>query len=50
MDLKSIQHGLGHKDIQTTMAIYALVKNKEAKNEVSEHLDDIIPLKKYDDE
>ena len=49
MDLKSIQNWVGHKDIETTMKIYAEVKDKEAKNSVSEHLGDIIPIKKYDE-
>ena len=43
MDIKSIQKWLGHADEETTLKIYAKVKEKEAKNEVSEHLGDIIP-------
>ena len=37
------------KDIETTMKIYAKVKENEAKGEIAEHLDDIIPTKNYDE-
>lgn len=47
MDVKSIQKWVGHADIDTTLRIYAKVKDKEAKNSVSSTMSDIIPLKKY---
>ncbi|MCR5672989.1 MAG: tyrosine-type recombinase/integrase [Lachnospiraceae bacterium] len=48
-DLKAIQKWMGHKDIETTMKIYAKIKESEAKGAISEHLDDIIPTKNYDE-
>lgn len=50
MDVKSIQKWVGHKDIDTTLRIYAKVKDKEAKKEISTGLSDIIKLKKYDND
>ena len=47
MDVKSIQKWVGHKDIDTTLRIYAKVKDKEAKREISKAMTDIIPLKDY---
>ena len=45
MDVKSIQKWVGHADIDTTLRIYAKVK--EAKKEISNAMNDIIPLKDY---
>ena len=50
MDVKSIQKWVGHADIDTTLRIYAKVKDKESKKEVSETMNGIIPLKNYDDQ
>lgn len=47
LDVKSIQKWVGHADIDTTLRIYAKVKDKETKKEVSEAMTDIIPLKAY---
>lgn len=47
MDIKSIQKWVGHKDINTTLKIYALVKDKESKREISDAMNDIIQLKNY---
>ena len=47
MDVKSIQKWVGHADIDTTLRIYAKVKDKEAKKEISNAMNDIIPLKDY---
>ena len=47
MDVKSIQKWVGHKDIDTTLRIYAKVKDKEAKKEISDKMIGIIPLKDY---
>ena len=47
MDVKSIQKWVGHKDIDTTLRIYAKVKDKEAKREISKAMTGIIPLKDY---
>ena len=44
---KSIQKWVGHKDIDTTLRIYAKVKDKEAKREISKAMTGIIPLKDY---
>ena len=49
MDVKSIQKSVGHKDIDTTLRIYAKVKDKEAKREISDKMTGIIPLKNYTD-
>ena len=49
MDVKSIQKWVGHKDIDTTLRIYAKVKDKEAKKEISNEMAGIIPLKDYTD-
>ena len=50
MDVKSIQKWVGHKDIDTTLRIYAKVKDKEAKREISKAMTGIIPLKNYTDQ
>ncbi|SCY52225.1 Site-specific recombinase XerD [Butyrivibrio hungatei] len=47
MDVKSIQKWVGHADINTTLKIYAKVKDKEAKKEISNTMNGIIPLKEY---
>lgn len=47
MDVKSIQKWVGHADIDTTLRIYAKVKDKEAKSEISNAMNGIIPLKDY---
>lgn len=47
MDVKSIQKWVGHADIDTTLRIYAKVKDKEAKREISDAMNGIIPLKDY---
>ena len=48
MDVKSIQKWVGHKDINTTLKIYAKVKEKEAKQQISNAMTNVLPLKKYD--
>ncbi|MCR5311747.1 MAG: site-specific integrase [Lachnospiraceae bacterium] len=50
MDVKSIQKWVGHADIDTTLRIYAKVKDKESKKEISDTMNGIIPLKDYDDQ
>jgi integrase len=50
MDIKSIQKWVGHKDLDTTLRIYAQVKEKEAKREILDKMKEIIPLKKYKEE
>ncbi len=47
MDVKSIQKWVGHADIDTTLRIYAKVKDKEAKQEISDTMNNIISLKDY---
>ena len=47
MDVKSIQKWVGHADIDTTLRIYAKVKDKESKIEISDRMKGIIPLKDY---
>ena len=47
MDVKSIQKWVGHADIDTTLRIYAKVKDKESKKEISDTMKGIIPLKDY---
>ena len=49
MNVKSIQKWVGHADINTTLKIYAKVKDKEAKRAISNTMNDIIPLKDYTD-
>ncbi len=44
-DVKSIQKWVGHADIETTLKIYAKVKDKEAKQEILNGLNDIIRTK-----
>ena len=46
-DVKSIQKWVGHADIDTTLRIYAKVKDKEAKREISDTMNGIISLKDY---
>lgn len=50
MDVKSIQKWVGHADIDTTLRIYAKVKDKESKKEISDTMKGIIPLKDYTDQ
>lgn len=50
MDVKSIQKWVGHADIDTTLRIYAKVKDKESKREISETMKGIIQLKDYTEE
>lgn len=50
MDVKSIQKWVGHADIDTTLRIYAKVKDKESKKEISETMTGIISLKDYTEE
>lgn len=50
MDVKSIQKWVGHADIDTTLRIYAKVKDKESKREISETMKSIIQLKDYTEE
>lgn len=50
MDVKSIQKWVGHADIDTTLRIYAKVKDKESKREISETMKGIIQLKDYPEE
>ncbi|MCR5776262.1 MAG: site-specific integrase [Lachnospiraceae bacterium] len=47
MDVKSIQKWVGHADIDTTLRIYAKVKDKEAKREISNTMTNILSLKDY---
>ena len=47
-DVKRIQKWVGHTDIETTLKIYAKVKDKEAKQEILNGMDGIIKPKKYD--
>ena len=48
MDVKSIQKWVGHADINTTLSIYAKVKDKEAKREVSDAMAGMIQMRNYD--
>ena len=50
LDIKSIQKWVGHADIDTTLRIYAKVKDKESKIEISDVMKDIITLKDYSDQ
>ena len=50
MNIKSIQKWVGHADIDTTLRIYAKVKDKESKIEISDVMKDIITLKDYSDQ
>ena len=47
-DVKGIQKWVGHKDINTTLKIYAKVKEKEAKEEILHGMTSIIRSKSYD--
>ncbi len=47
IDVKSIQKWVGHKDIDTTLKIYAKVKDKASKNDISKGMDSIIKHKEY---
>ena len=49
LTLKAIQKWVGHADINTTLKIYARVKEKEAKQEILDGMNQIIHIKKYDD-
>ena len=42
-DIKSIQKWAGHADIDTTLKIYAKIKDQEAKQELLEGMSDILP-------
>lgn len=44
LDVKSIQKWVGHADINTTLKIYAMVKDLTAKKEVSDVMKNIITL------
>ncbi len=44
VDIKSIQKWVGHADIDTTLKIYAKVKDKASKIEVSDAMSKIMPL------
>ena len=46
-DVKSIQKWVGHADLDTTLRIYAKVKDKESKKEISEAMNGIISLGDY---
>lgn len=46
-DIKSIQKWVGYADIDTTLRIYAKVKDKESKREISDGLNNLIHPKKY---
>jgi site-specific recombinase XerD len=48
-DVKRIQKWVGHADIETTLKIYAKVKDKEAKQEILDGMHGIIKPKRYDD-
>lgn len=50
MDIKSIQKWVGHADINTTLKIYAKVKEKEAKQQISNAMTNVLPLKKYNNQ
>ena len=49
MDIKSIQKWVGHADLDTTLRIYAKVKEKESKREISTSMNTLIQPKKYSD-
>ena len=49
-DIKSIQKWVGHADIDTTLRIYAKVKERDAKKEISDGMTDIIQIKDYGNE
>lgn len=46
-DIKSIQDWVGHADVDTTLRIYAKVKDKEAKRDVSDTMTGVIRIKDY---
>lgn len=46
-DVKRIQKWVGHADIDTTLKIYAKVKDKEAKQEILNGMNNIIKPKSY---
>ena len=48
-DVKRIQKWVGHADINTTLKIYAKVKDKEAKQEILNGMNNIIQPKKYEE-
>lgn len=47
-DVKGIQKWVGHADIDTTLKIYAKVKDKEAKQEILTGMNSIIKPKSYE--
>ena len=47
LDVKSIQNWVGHADLDTTLRIYAKVKDKESKKDVSNTMKEVIQLKDY---
>ena len=49
-DVKRIQKWVGHADINTTLKIYAKVKDKEAKQEILKGMNNIIQLKEYEND
>ncbi|MBQ7677427.1 MAG: tyrosine-type recombinase/integrase [Lachnospiraceae bacterium] len=49
-DVKRIQKWVGHADIETTLKIYAKVKDKEAKQEILSGMENIIQPKNYSGE
>ena len=48
-DVKSIQKWVGHADIDTTLRIYAKVKDKASKQEISDSMSGKIQPKKYNE-
>ena len=44
-DIKSIQEWMGHAEVETTLKIYAKVKEKEAKIEILNGMTQLIPAK-----
>jgi len=48
-DVKKIQEWVGHADLDTTLKIYAKVKEKASKLAVSDTMNDILPLSEFKD-
>jgi len=46
-DVKRVQKWVGHADVETTLKIYAKVKDKESKQEILSSMNDMIRPKKY---
>ncbi len=46
-EIKEIQKWVGHKDYETTAKIYALIKEKESKKNISKDMSNIIKPKSY---